>query len=386
MQRSVERILTTHTGSLPRPDDLTDLLLARDRREPYDAGALEARARTAVADIVRRQVAAGVDVVNDGEQSKASYATYGKDRLSGFDQPPRDPGARRIPRDVAEFPGLVAERQKQSGGSAEVQPSCTGPVAYHGMAALEQDLANFQAALAASPATDAFMTSASPGVMAGRMANEYYPNEEAYLAALADAMRPEYEAIVAAGFVLQLDCPDLGSAGSAAPSVEVHRRNMARRIEALNHAVANIPADRMRLHVCWGNYEGPHHYDVPLGEIIDVLFTAKPAGLSFEAANPRHAHEWQIFEDVRLPDGKVLIPGVLDSTTNYVEHPDLIAQRISQYARLVGRENVIAGSDCGFATWAGPRAVDPDVVWAKVEAMAEGARRASRALWASAAV
>jgi 5-methyltetrahydropteroyltriglutamate--homocysteine methyltransferase len=381
MQRSVERILTTHTGSLPRPDDLSQQLLARDRGEPGDAAALDARARAAVAEIVRRQVAAGVDVVNDGEQSKSSYATYVKDRLSGFQGPTEPMDPRRAPRDIADFPGLLAAR-RGSGLSQAVRPSCNGPIAYHGEAALAQDIANLKEALAATPETDAFMTAASPGVVPYFMGNQYYPDEAAYIAAVAEAMRPEYEAIVAAGLVLQLDCPDLGAGGAGAESLEAHRRNMEQRIEALNHAVANVPPERMRLHVCWGNYEGPHHYDVPLRDMIDVLLKARPAGLSFEAANPRHAHEWQVFEDVRLPDGKVLLPGVLDSTTNYIEHPDLVAQRIVQFASLVGRENVIAGSDCGFSTWAGPQRVDAEVVWAKMAAMAEGARRASRRLWA----
>jgi 5-methyltetrahydropteroyltriglutamate--homocysteine methyltransferase len=384
MQHSVERILTTHTGSLPRPDGLSTQLLAHERGEPYDAAAVAVAARQAVADVVQRQVAAGVAVVNDGEQSKASYATYVKDRLSGFERAPQQDDVRRMSRDIAEFPGLVEARRSRVHLSDVVAAVCTGPVSYHGQAALAEDLAAFRAALAETPVTG-FMTAASPGVAAGRLPNRYYPSEEAYLAALAEALRPEYEAIVEAGFLLQLDCPDLGSAGAYAPSLAVHRRNMATRIEALNHAVANIPAERMRLHVCWGNYEGPHHYDVPLGDIIDILLTAKPAGLLFEAANPRHAHEWQIFEDVRLPEGKVLIPGVLDSTTNYIEHPDLIAQRILQFARLVGRENVVAGSDCGFATWAGPPQVDPGVTWAKLAAMAEGARRATAVLWPRAA-
>jgi 5-methyltetrahydropteroyltriglutamate--homocysteine methyltransferase len=385
MQRSVERILTTHTGSLPRPDDLSEQLLARDRGEPYAEAALEARARGAVAEIVRRQVSAGLDVVNDGEQSKSSYATYVKDRLSGFERTASPAGDRPAPRDIADFPGLVAARGQRAGLAQAVRPTCTGPIAYHGEAALAQDIANLQAALAAAPATEGFMTAASPGVVAYFLPNQYYPDEEAYLGALAEAMRPEYEAIVAAGLLLQVDCPDLGSGGADSPSPEANWRRMEPRIEALNHAVANIPAERMRLHVCWGNYEGPHHYDVPLGDMIDVLWTARPAGLSFEAANPRHAHEWQIFEEVRLPEGKVLIPGMLDTTTNYIEHPDLIAQRIARYAALVGRENVIAGSDCGFATWAGPRRVDADVAWAKLAALAEGARRASRALWSGTA-
>jgi 5-methyltetrahydropteroyltriglutamate--homocysteine methyltransferase len=380
MQRSVERILTTHTGSLPRPEDLTQALLARDRGETDDA-ALEARARAAVAEIVRRQVVAGVAVVNDGEQGKSSYATYVKDRLTGFAGPGEPPTGRRVPPDVAEFPGLVEARRRRGGSIDAARPSCTGPIRYQGEAALARDVASLQAALAATPATAAFMTAASPGVVAYFMSNEHYPSEEAYVDAVADAMRAEYEAIVAAGFILQLDCPDLG-AGSAGLGREANRRRMEHRVAALNRAVANIPAEQMRMHICWGNYEGPHHHDTPLEDLLDVLWTARPAGLSFEAANPRHAHEWQLFETVRLPEGKVLIPGVLDSTTNYVEHPDLVAQRIVQYARLVGRENVVAGSDCGFATWAGPQKVDPGVVWMKFEALTEGARRASRILWA----
>lgn len=383
MQRSMERILTTHTGSLPRPDDLSEMLLARDRGEPCDAADLASRARAAVTEIVRQQVAAGVDVVNDGEQSKSSYATYVKDRLTGFERVDNPAGAWRLPRDIADFPGYDSARRQGSGVATAVRPTCTGPITSRGLEALQQDVANLQAALAAVPATEAFMTAASPGVVAMFLPNQHYPSEEAYLGAVADAMRPEYEAIVAAGLVLQLDCPDLGTGAAWAPSVDAFRQQMALRIEAINHAVASIPADRMRLHVCWGNYEGPHHHDVALRDIVDVLFTAKPQGLSFEAANPRHAHEWEIFEDVQLPDGKVLIPGVLDSTTNYIEHPDLVAQRIRQFARLVGRENVIAGGDCGFATWAGPPRVDPRIVWAKLAAMAEGARRASRTLWGS---
>jgi 5-methyltetrahydropteroyltriglutamate--homocysteine methyltransferase len=380
MQRSVERILTTHTGSLPRADDLTEQLLARDRGELADAAALAARAREAVAEVVRRQVEAGVALVNDGEQSKSSYATYVKDRLTGFAGPGEPVVERRVPPDVAEFPGLIEARRRRGGSIDAARPSCTGPISYQGEAALQHDIANLQAALAATPAAAAFMTAASPGVVAYFMGNRYYPDEEAYIDAVADAMRPEYEAIVAAGVILQLDCPDLG-AGSAGLAPAANRRRMEHRIAALNRAVAGIPAERMRLHLCWGNYEGPHHHDVPLGDLLDVLWQAKPAGLSFEAANPRHAHEWQLFETVRLPAGKVLIPGVLDSTTNYIEHPDLVAQRIVRYARLVGRENVVAGSDCGFATWAGPQKVDPGVVWAKLAAMAEGARRASVALW-----
>jgi 5-methyltetrahydropteroyltriglutamate--homocysteine methyltransferase len=267
-------------------------------------------------------------------------------------------------------------------------PACTGPVALKDPEAVQREIENFRAALQALGETqpaDAFMTAASPGVIAYFLNNQYYASNEAYLAALADAMRPEYEAIVTAGFVLQLDCPDLAMSRHAGPNVglttEQFRRKIRQQVEALNHAVARIPADQMRLHLCWGNYEGPHHLDVPLAEILDVVFAARPSAISFEACNPRHDHEWQLFETVRLPDDKLLIPGVLDSTTNYVEHPELVAQRILRYARLVGRENVLAGTDCGFGTFVGRSQVDSQIAWAKLQAMVEGARLASRALW-----
>lgn len=380
MADSTGRILTTHTGSLPRPDDLVAALGARDRGEAYDPQRLDALAREATAAVVRRQVDTGLDIVNDGEQSKMSYATYVKDRLSGFEGA-AETTAYRPPRDCADFPGFFESRTRNSGPSAAVRPRCSGPVAYHGEAALQADLASIQAALGAVGARDAFMTAASPGVIAMFMPNAYYPDDEAYLSALADAMRREYAAIVEAGLILQLDCPDLGVAGASAPSLEAFRRQVARNIEVLNHAVAQLPADRMRLHVCWGNYEGPHHYDVPLGDIVDLLLQARPAGLSFEAANPRHAHEWAVFQERPLPDDKVLIPGALDTTTNFIEHPDLVAERLVRLAGLVGRERVIAGVDCGFATFAGPTRVDPGIAWAKLGALVEGARRASATLW-----
>lgn len=381
MQGNTERILTTHTGSLARPDDLAALLIARDRGQPYDAQALDNRAREATAAIVERQAAVGVDVVNDGEQSKLAYATYVKDRLTGFGDSTRAPQPTRPPRDMVDYPGYDRGSANQ-GRATAAKPSCTGPITYRGRAELERDIRNLQAALEGARVSDAFMTAASPGLIVRYLPNEHYPSEDAYLAAVADAMREEYEAIVGAGFVLQFDCPDLGSEGSWFPSVEEFRKYVASHVEAINHAVANLPPERMRLHVCWGNYEGPHTYDVPLAGIVDLLLQARPAGLVIEAANPRHAHEWRVWEDVKLPDGKMLVTGVLDTTTNFVEHPDLVADRLTRYASLVGRERVMAGSDCGFATWVGgSQRVDPRIAWAKLEAMAEGARRATRALW-----
>ncbi|HEY7063363.1 MAG TPA: cobalamin-independent methionine synthase II family protein [Chloroflexota bacterium] len=381
MQGSAERILTTHTGSLVRPDDLAALLVARDRGQPYDAQTLESRAREAVAAIVARQAAAGVDVVNDGEQSKLAYATYVKDRLTGFGPSTRAPEPTRPPRDLVEYPGYDRGGGSQ-GRATAVKPSCIGPVTYQGRAELERDISNLQAALADATVSGAFMTAASPGLIVRYLPNEHYPSDDAYLAAVADAMREEYAAIVGAGLVLQLDCPDLGSEGSWFPSVAEFRKYVASHVEAINHAVADLPPERLRLHVCWGNYEGPHTHDVPLADIVDLLLQARPAGLVLEAANPRHAHEWHVWEDVKLPDDKFLVTGVLDTTTNFVEHPDLVADRLIRYASLVGRERVMAGSDCGFATWVGgTERVDPRIAWAKLEAMAEGARRATRALW-----
>lgn len=374
LKTSTERILTTHTGSLPRPTGL-------DRHDP-------AAVRAAVAETVERQLAAGVDVVNDGEVSKPSYATYVTERLSGFGGEP----AVLALRDVATFPEF-AQRMVADASMAAVfsNPTCDGPVAYLDRGPLDADIANLQAAVGAragDPAlgdgpADVFLTAASPGVIEMFMPNRYYPSIESYLGALADAMKQEYDTIVEAGFVLQLDCPDLACAWAIGPerTTEEFRKVVAMRLEALDHATRDIPAERMRLHLCWGNYEGPHVLDVPLAHIVDLVLASRPAAISFEAANPRHEHEWRLFEDVALPEGKILVPGVLDSTTNYVEHPDLIAQRLLRYARLVGRERVIAGSDCGFATFAGLLTVDPRITWTKLSAMCEGARIASRELW-----
>jgi 5-methyltetrahydropteroyltriglutamate--homocysteine methyltransferase len=382
MKQSTERILTTHTGSLPRPDDLLTMLYRKEKSESQDQAAFEARVRTAVATVVRQQLDAGVDVVNDGEVGRISYATYVKDRLTGFEGEGSFRDMSGIP-DLAEFPEY-GQRVVRDRPLTMRTPACTGPITYRDKAAVRKDLENFQAALQGVQPADTFLSTASPGVISLFLRNQHYPSHEAYLSALADAMKEEYQAISQAGFLLQVDCPDLAMGRHiqfAAASFEEFRKNAALHVEALNHAVADIPAERMRLHLCWGNYEGPHHYDVPLRDIIDLVLQARPAGISFEAANPRHAHEWKVFQEVKLPEGKVLIPGVLDSCTNYIEHPELIAERLVRFAQLVGRENVIAGTDCGFSSAAGFSRVDPKIAWAKFRAMTEGARLASQQLW-----
>jgi 5-methyltetrahydropteroyltriglutamate--homocysteine methyltransferase len=380
VKRSADRFLTTHTGSLPRPDDLVRTMFAREEGVPVDAAALAARTRSAVAEIVRKQAAAGLDVIDDGEFSKPSYATYVKDRLAGF-------GGTSQPlqyRDLVDFPELAKRVFGDPGRSRRRTPACNGPIVVRDGRAAETDAENLKAALAPTPGTEGFLTAASPGVISLFFRNDHYPSHEAYLFAIADAMRHEYETVVQAGLVLQVDCPDLAMGRHiqfAGLGIEEFRRMARLHVDALNHALARVPAERVRMHVCWGNYEGPHHYDVPLADIIDIVFSARPSGVSFEAANPRHAHEWRLFERVRVPEGKILIPGVLESKTNYIEHPELVAQRIGRYAKLVGRENVIAGTDCGYGTWVGQAAVDPGVVWAKLESLAEGARLASREFW-----
>jgi 5-methyltetrahydropteroyltriglutamate--homocysteine methyltransferase len=380
MKRSDTRFLTTHTGSLPRPDDLVRAMYAREEGVPIDGPALAARICAAVDDVVKKQVAAGVDVVNDGEMSKPSYATYVKDRLNGFG----GTGNTFVYQDLADFPNLAKRVFGDPGRSRRKTPACNGPISARRDGAAEADAANLAGALATVAATEAFMSAASPGVVSLFFRNDHYPSHEAYLYAIADAMRHEYETIAEAGFILQIDCPDLAMGRHiqyANLDLAEFRKRAQLHVEALNHALANIAPERLRIHLCWGNYEGPHHCDVPLRDIIDIVFMAQPCGISFEAANPRHAHEWTVFEHVKLPDGKVLIPGVIESKSNFIEHPELIAQRIGRYARLVGRDNVIAGSDCGYGTWVGQAAVDPDVVWAKLAAMAEGARIATREFW-----
>jgi len=384
MKRSTERFLTTHTGSLPRPADLIRMMYAKEEGVPVEREALAARIRSAVEEVVQKQSQAGVDIVNDGEMSKPSYATYVKDRLAGFG----GAGNTFVYQDLADFPNLAKKVFGDPGRSRRKTPGCNAAIAVRDRDAARSDVDNLKAAFGKlSPdkaAGEMFMSAASPGVIGLFFRNDYYPSQEKYLFAIAEAMRHEYETVAKAGIVLQIDCPDLAMGRHiqyAGLSVEEFRKKARLHVEALNHALANIPPQQLRMHLCWGNYEGPHHCDVPLEHIIDIVLLARPAAISFEAANPRHAHEWKVFESVRLPEGKLLIPGVLESKTNFIEHPELIAQRIGRYARLVGRENVIAGSDCGYGTWVGQAAVDPDVVWAKLSSMAEGARIATREFW-----
>jgi len=382
MQRSVDRILTTHVGSLPRSEAVTEVLFARDRNEVADPEAAARTIAAGVAEVVRRQVATGVDVVSDGEMSKISYATYVAERFSGFGgDTPREPG-----QDLVDFPRLLTKLAERGATARYRRPRCVGEIRVKDTAPLRADLANLQAAVAAAPTApaDAFLNAASPGVIALFQPNDYYRTQDEYLAALAEALRTEYEAVVQAGFLLQIDAPDLAMGRHTMyrdRSLEEFERLAAIHIEVLNHALRNCPADRLRMHVCWGNYEGPHHHDVPMERLLPVVLKAKPQGLLFEAANPRHAHEWCVFRDTRLPDDKVLIPGVISSTTNYIEHPLLVAERLERFAAIVGRERVIAGTDCGFGTFAGFGPVEPEIAYLKLGAMVEGARIASRRLW-----
>ena len=380
MKRSTERFLTTHTGSLPRPDDLVRIMYAREEGVPVDATALSERVASAVEDVVRKQADAGIDIVNDGEMSKPSYATYIKDRLSGFG----GSGNTFVYQDLVDFPNLAKRVFGDPGRSRRKTPACNAAIGVRDPQAARVDVEHLKAGFGRAKAQEMFLSAASPGVISLFFRNEHYPNDEAYLYAIAEAMRHEYETIANAGIVLQIDCPDLGMGRHiqySNLSLPEWRRKAELHVEALNHAVANIHPSRLRMHLCWGNYEGPHHRDVPLADVIDIVFLAKPVAISLEAANPRHAHEWTIFEKVKLPDGKVLIPGVIESKSNFIEHPELIAQRIGRYAQLVGRENIIAGSDCGYGTWVGQAAVDPDVVFAKLRAMTDGAALASRQFW-----
>ena len=379
MKRSSTRILTTHVGSLPRPPELIQRLLEWEARPETDRAALDASVQRAVADVVKRQAASGLDVINDGEQGRVDYTVYLKDRLTGFDgqsAPPLGTGDE-------EFPELAAIL-RQFASPFQHRPACTGPVSWKDWPAVEADIRAFKAAMSGVPAEECFMTSPSPGQIGRFLHNHYYPSDEAYLFALADVMKAQYEAIVHAGFVLQLDCPDLALSRHtvfAHLPLDAFRAVMAMHVEALNHAVRDLPPDRLRMHICWGSTLGPHHTDVPLRDIVDVVLRARPTALSFPGANPRHEHEWKIWKDVVLPADKVIIPGVVDSTSNFVEHPELVAERLVRYASVVGRERVMAGVDCGFATFAGRVQVDSKIVWLKLEALAEGARLASRALW-----
>ena len=380
MRTSADRILTTHVGSLPRSQEVTDVLFARDQGAAHDGAAGARTIRDAVADVVRRQVEVGVDVVSDGEMSKISYATYIKDRVTGFDgDTPREPG-----QDLVEFPRLLRKLADTGATAKYRRPRCVGEIRVKSLEPVRIDIANLQAAAAAALPTEAFINAASPGVIALFQPNDHYRSQDAYLEAVADAMRAEYEAIAASGVLLQIDAPDLAMGRHTmyrSRSVEEFLGLAAQHIEVLNAALSNVPAERVRMHVCWGNYEGPHHHDVPMELLWPVIARAKVQGLLFEGANPRHAHEWTVFRDHGVPDDKILIPGVIGSTSNYVEHPQLVAERIGRYADLVGRERVIAGSDCGFSTFAGFGPVDPDIAYLKLRSLAEGAALASRRLW-----
>jgi 5-methyltetrahydropteroyltriglutamate--homocysteine methyltransferase len=375
MIRSTERILTTHTGSLPRPKDLADLIWQKQHEGLDDMAAFQRRVTEAVAECVAHQVECGVDIVSDGEQGRDGYATYVRDRMTGFEGEDRVP-VRRL-REMEDFPETIVNRP-----AFLTRPACNGPIAWKDFAAVQRDIDNLKAAAQSAGARYTFMTSASPGVVPLFLGNDYYPSDDAYLEALASALRREYEAIAASGIQLQIDCPDLAMGRHFVDVDNAGFRTIARRyVEVLNEATRNIPPDRMRMHICWGNYEGPHHLDIPLKEIIDIVLSARPATLSVEAANPRHDHEWAIWEEMTWPEDKVIVPGVIDSTNNFIEHPELIAQRILRFANLVGRENVIAGSDCGFGTFAALTLVYPSIAWAKLKVLSEGAALATEKLW-----
>ena len=378
MQASTDRILVTHVGSLPRSKAVTEVVFGQERGEPQpNADAIIA---AAVAEVVARQAQAGVDVVSDGEMSKISYATYIKDRITGFD----GDSERHPPSDLEAFPGFL-QRQAASGGTPSYRrPCCVGPIAVKDTGPVQADIRRLQAALAAHGPVDAFMNAASPGVIALFQPNRHYPSHEAYLLALADAMSVEYRAIAEAGLVLQIDSPDLGLGRHMMfkdKSDQEYQALANLHVDALNHALAGVPADQVRLHVCWGNYEGPHHHDAPMSMVLPIALRARVGALLFESANPRHAHEWRVFAEADLSDDLLLIPGLIDSTSNFIEHPELVAERLCRFAGIVGRERVLAGTDCGFSTFAGFGAVDADIVYAKLASLAKGAAIASDRLW-----
>ena len=380
MKHSTDRILTTHVGSLPRPTGVFELLRRKEEEQPIDAAAWEATMRAAVADIVARQRAIGIDVVSDGEMSKASYATYVKDRLSGF----AGNSERKVQADLRDYPDLRKRLAAMTGPQAFRRPLCVGAVRVADPEPLRRDLAHFRAALERTPAVDAFLNAASPGVVTSFLPNRYYPTTAAYIDAVSSAMKQEYEAIVGAGFVLQVDCPDLAMSrhtGFQELSEAEFLEQAEHQVEALNTALANVPASSVRMHICWGNYEGPHDCDIGLDKILPIILKAKPQAISFEASNPRHEHEWAVWAEAKIPDDKILIPGCLDTLTNVVEHPELVAQRLCRFADIVGRERVVAGSDCGFGTAAGHGKLDPEVSFKKLRAMVEGAAIASKRLW-----
>ncbi len=385
MKQSIDHILTTHTGSLPRPPDMLGLLVeeqqTRQRTGLSERSQPEDSVRDAVREVFNRQVETGLDVVNDGEQGRVDYTVYVKDRLTGYDGESTPLGGMT---DDVEFPEL-AELLKPFASPFQVRPTCTGPIDWMDWPAVETDIENLRAASAGANAGEVFMTSPSPGQISRFLHNEYYPSDEAYIYALAGVMKRQYDAIVDAGFLLQLDCPDLALGRHqlfSHLSLEEFRAVAQMHVEALNYAVADIPADRMRMHICWGSTLGPHHTDVPIADVMDIVLTAKPSAVAFPGANPRHEHEWKVWRDlIKLPEGKIIIPGVIDSTSNFVEHPEVVCDRLVRYAGVVGKENMIAGVDCGFGTFAGRLQVDSKIVWMKLASLVEGARMASEQLW-----
>ena len=387
MKRSTDRILTTHVGSLVRPPGLVELMRAKESGQAYDHQALAARVRDSVRDVVHKQIETGVDIPSDGEYGKPSFSGYANERLSGFTRRPRDPNESPLlnwGRDRMLFREFYEEYDRATGSASGYPVVCTGPITYQGQAALQSDIAAFKAALEGVSPAEAFIPAVAPGTIELQRRNEYYPTDEAYLFAIAEAMREEYKAIVDAGFVLQIDDPRVVTQygmPDPAPSIADYRRFAELRVEAINHALAGIPSDRVRYHLCWGSWHGPHVTDVPLQDIVDIVLRVHADAYSVEAANPRHEHEWQVWENVKLPDGKILIPGVVAHTTNLVEHPELIAWRLTTYARLVGKDNVIAGTDCGFSQGAFTPRVHHSIMWAKLQALAEGAALATKQLW-----
>ena len=372
-------ILTTHVGSLPRSQTVTDVIFARERGDARDRARDDAVIAQAVADVVRRQVEVGIDIVSDGEMSKISYATYIADRFTGFaGDTPREAG-----QDLLDYPELLRKLADRGATAKYRRPRCVGEIKVRDTGPMEADIRNLKAAAAVSSPQGIFMNAASPGVIAFFQPNDYYRTEDDYLEGIAAALQTEYEGIVRGGITLQIDAPDLAMGRHTMyrnRTLEEFEGRAARHIEILNHALRNVPADRVRMHVCWGNYEGPHHHDIPMERLLPIVLKAKPQGLLFEAANPRHAHEWVVFKEARIPDDKILIPGVLSSTTNYVEHPMLVAERLEHFARIVGRERVIGGTDCGFGTFAGFGPVEPDIAYLKLRSLVEGAQIASRRL------
>ncbi|MEY2975833.1 MAG: hypothetical protein RIR49_2253 [Actinomycetota bacterium] len=376
------RIACTHTGSLPRPDDLITWMWAVGDGVPVDRDELDTRVAAAVDEVVDRQIAAGVTVVNDGEMSKPSYATYVKDRLSGF-------GGDSVQdyhfQDLVDFPRSAEEVLANPGRRKRSAPACTGPITVTDPDAAHRDMAELVRAARARGHDDIFSSAASPGVVSLFFGNVHYPTREEYVFAIAEAMRHEYEAIAAAGAVVQLDCPDLAMgrhSAYAGQSLEEFRHTITVNIEALNHAVRNIPAEQLRMHLCWGNYPGPHNHDVPIADIIDIVWTAKPRTVLFEGANPRHAHEWSVLAELGVPDDKVICPGVIEPQSNYIEHPELVAQRIRQWAEVTDPERLMAGVDCGFSVHVGIKNIDPDVAFAKLASLAQGSELAARRIFA----